>query len=278
MTKFMAAHQPNFLPYLGFFDKMRAVNELGTEPGVFVVRDDCQFVRKDFQNRNRIRTYSDWMWLQVPVNDQFAPIRDIKIIHSGKINGRENWIKFHKRMIWNNYRRTPFFEKFYPVLDDIYSDSAESLRDFNFRIISYLAGCFGIKTKTVFASELGVSGRSASETLAKMARAVGADAYLSGPGGREYLDISEFGSDVKVLFQKYNHPVYPQRFPGFQPCMSAIDALFNIGYLPKSGEIFHPKKQTVKIETNISDASRGKTGRGPFSKLGRLFTGGNRSG
>lgn len=251
MTKVIAAHQPNFLPYLGFFDKMRAVNELGDEPGVFVIRDDCQFVRKDFQNRNRIRTFQDWMWLQVPVENQIAPIGEIKIIHNGKINGRENWTKFHKRMIWNNYKRTPFFDKFYPALDMIYSEPVDNLRDFNFRIIEYLAECFGIETEIVFASDLGVSGKTASETLAEIARAMETDTYLSGPGAKEYLDISLFGNDVKVVFQDYTHPMYPQRFPGFQPCMSAIDALFNVGHLPKSGEIIQPKEHIVKVKAKL---------------------------
>lgn len=250
MTRVMAAHQPNFLPYAGFFDKMRLVGEMGTEPGVFVIRDDCQFVRKDFQNRNRIRTPYGWMWLQVPVDGRIAPIRDIRIADGKKVNGRENWAKFHRRMIWNNYRRTPFFDQFYSGLDEIYSDAGESLSDFNVRVIRYLAVCFGIDVRIVIASKLGVRSTNASEALAEISDAVGADAYLSGPGGKDYLDVSFFQGKADVFFQRYDHPAYPQRFPGFYSHMSAIDALFNVGRLPNSGEVIAGQKVGVRSEAS----------------------------
>ena len=71
MSKVMAAHQPNFLPYPGFFDKLKHIDEMGTEPGVFVIRDDCQYVHRDFHHRNRIRTNTGegWMWIYVPVEE-----------------------------------------------------------------------------------------------------------------------------------------------------------------------------------------------------------------
>ena len=95
MTKAMAAHQPNLLPYLGFFDKMLAVNEIGTEAGVFVIRDDCQFVIRDWHHRNKIRTNTGdgWMWLYIPVDHDLVSLRKVKIRHDKKINGRELWTK-----------------------------------------------------------------------------------------------------------------------------------------------------------------------------------------
>lgn len=253
MTIAMAAHQPNFLPYAGFFDKMRIVSEVGDEPGVFVIRDDCQFVRKDFQNRNRIRTPYGWMWLQVPVVESMSPIRDIEIASGKKVNGRENWVKFHRRMIWNNYRRTPFFDKFYPGIDEIYSNAGDNLSDFNVTMIKYLAACFGLDVRVVLASSLRIKSSVASETLAEISESVGADIYVSGPGGREYLDTSFFRGKAEVIFQDYVHPVYPQRFLGFQSHMSAIDALFNIGRLPRSGE--KVVEQIVRVSSEASGGS-----------------------
>jgi len=237
MTKAMAAHQPNFLPYLGFFDKMRSVDELGTEPGVFIIREDCQYVKRDFHSRNKIRIYNGWKWLNVPVKDNAVPLKDVKIDTEGRINNVP-WATYHLRLIEANYKKTPFFNKFYPDLKKIYLEPGDKLAEFNIRIIKYLAKCFGIKTKIILFHELpeSVNGNNASETLVNASKAVGADIYLSGDGAKNYLDVSCF-KDVKLKFQKYKHPVYPQRFPGFVPYMSAIDALFNIGYLPRSGEV-----------------------------------------
>lgn len=241
MSKVMAAHQPNFLPYPGFFDKLKHIDEMGTEPGVFVIRDDCQYVHRDFHHRNRIRTNTGegWMWIYVPVEEKMVPIREIKIRHDIRISRRELWTQFHLRMIRDNYKRTPFFDNYYPGLVEIYSDPGDSLCDFNMRLIRYIANCFGIGTKIVSFYDLSLSGdgNNASETLANIARAVRADTYLSGDGGKGYLDISPFGNDVHVEFQNYEHPIYPQRYPGFKLYMGAVDALFNIGRLPRLGEV-----------------------------------------
>ena len=245
MTKVMAAHQPNFLPYLGFFDKMKAVDEMGAEPGIFIIRDDCQYVQRDFHSRNRIRTNTGdgWMWLHVPVDHDEIPIRNVKIRHDKKINGRELWTKYHLRMIRDNYKRTPFFNDFFPGLEVIYSDPGDNLNNFNKRIIRYLAECFKIRTEMISFYDLpkGIDGNDASETLANMSKAVRANVYLSGDGGKGYLDISPFGNDTRVEFQNYKHPIYPQRYPDFKPYMATIDALFNIGRLPRSGEIVETK-------------------------------------
>ncbi len=241
MPRVMAAHQPNLLPYLGFFDKLQAVDEIGTEPGVFVIRDDCQYVQRDWHHRNRIRTNTGdgWMWLYVPVDHDIVPIREVKIRHDKKINGRELWIKYHLRMIRDCYRKTSYFDTFFPGLEEIYSDTGDYLVNFNVRLIKYLADCFGISTNIVSFYDLpeGVEGSNASETVFNIAGAGDADIYISVGGGKGYLDTSIFNDNIQVVFQNYEHPAYPQRYPGFKPHVSAIDALFNIGRLPRSGEV-----------------------------------------
>ncbi|MGC9310392.1 MAG: WbqC family protein [Candidatus Aenigmatarchaeota archaeon] len=237
MTRVMSAHQPNFLPYLGFFDKLRAVNETGTEPGVFVIREDCQYVEGDFHSRNRIRIDKGWVWLNVPVEKKMVPLSSIRIKTDARIKN-VLWNKYHLRLIEANYKKTPFFGKFFPGLEKIYSEPGDNLAEFNLRIIRYLAECFGIKTRIVLFSELPKNTRTddATQTLVNISKAVGADTYLSGRDGRVYMDLSLF-KGLEVKFQEFRHPVHPQRFPGFEPYMSAIDALFNIGRLPRSGEV-----------------------------------------
>jgi len=237
----MAAHQPNLLPYLGFFDKLLSVDEIGTEPGIFVIRDDCQFVLRDWHHRNRIRinTGEGWMWLYIPVDHDLAPLYKTKIRHEKKVNGREKWTKYHLRMIRDCYKKTPFFDTFFPGLEDIYLNPGDKLVDFNIRLIKYIAECFSISTKIVSYYELDecVDGKNASETLHNIAVTVGADIYVSGDGGKNYLDTTMFNNGISLEFQNYHHPIYPQRYPNFVPYLSALDALFNVGRLPRSREV-----------------------------------------
>jgi len=233
----MAAHQPNFIPYLGIFDKMRLVGE----DGVFIIRDDCQYVERDWHNRQKIRTNSSegFSWLHVPVDKVMKPLSEIPIRHDKKINGKEDWTKFHQRMIEQFYGKAPYFGDFWPGLENIYSNPGDNLADLNIQIIRYLASAFGIEARMVRATSLSndVFGQNASETLANMALTVGAQTYISGAGGRNYLDASAFENKVNLMFQDYTHPTYPQMQPGFQPYMGAIDALFIVGKLPRSGEV-----------------------------------------
>ncbi len=251
MTKVMTAHQPNFMPYLGFFDKMSAINDeeviggylegmgMATpqdmDAGVFIIRDDAQYVPKEWHSRNRIRTHGGSKYLKVPVEKKMAPIREIKINPDGRIDNKVPWKKYHLREIDANYKKTPFFEEHYPGLEEIYSQEAELLVDFNMNIINWLADCFGIEADVVFFSDLPetATGETASETLARATEAVGADIYLSGAGGHGYLDLTPFEErGIPVIYQEYEHPVYQQRFPGFEPNLASIDALFNVGTFP----------------------------------------------
>jgi hypothetical protein len=236
MAKAMSAHQPNFLPYLGFFDKMKAVCEIGEGRGIFVVREDCQYVGSDFHSRNKIRINEGWVWINVPVEKRPAPISEIRIKKDARIKNAP-WNKYHLRLIEANYKKAPFFEKHFSGLSEIYNEPGDSLLDFNMRIIVYLSKCFGIKAKFVMFSELPENTETGnpSKTLANIAKALGADIYLSGDGGREYMDMDAF-KGIEVRFQNYKHPAYPQRFFGFEPYLSAIDALFNVGRLLSSGE------------------------------------------
>lgn len=246
MTKIVAAHQPNYLPYWGFFDKMRAVDELGNHSGIFVIRDDVQYVADDFHRRNRIRTNGKdgFVWLTIPVrrSDKLRQdIFEVEINHESRISN-QLWSKYHPRQIYANYKKTAHFDEFFYGLETIYSkaDGCGKLANFNIEIIRYLAECFGIKTKILsFKEEIpeNIIGDNPSQTLANMTQYLDANVYLSGSGGKNYLDLRHFeGLGVDVVFQEASHPVYPQRFPGFKPDMSAIDVLFNVGHLPRSGE------------------------------------------
>ena len=221
----IAIHQPNYIPYLGFFDKMK-------QSDIFVIYDDAQFSKENFQHRNKIRIYHGWKYLTVPIEKKRIPIKDVKINNESMVKGI-TWQETHFRGIEANYRATPYYALYEDRLETIYANKYDKLIDLNMNIINFLKGAFGIKTKITLASELDfVSG--STERLVDITEALGGDVYLSGPAGRDYLDVSFFGNrGISLKFQEFEHPVYKQRYEGFIPNMSAIDALFNVGAMPK---------------------------------------------
>ncbi len=233
----MAAHQPNFLPYLGFFDKME-------NSDVFIIRDEVLFVEKDYHQRNRIRINSfdninnpQFKWLKVPV----FPINDFIKHLCIKADFKERnklWKNQILHDIHVNYDKTPYFDEFFNKLEAIFLDADTSLLSLNMSIINFLKESFSIKTKVILASELGLKPEhyeksDASEDLVSLCKAVNANVYLSGAGAKVYLNLEPFEREgIEVRFQEFHHPVYQQRYSGFIPNMAAIDTLFCVGKMP----------------------------------------------
>jgi len=214
-------HQPNYLPYLGFFDKLR-------KSDVFIIYDDAQFTKGDFQQRNRIRIYHGWKWLTVPVEKKHIPINQIKIRNDVEIEGK-NWQEAHLKEIHDNYKKAPYYPSFEKDILQLYGQEYDMLIDINLKLIEFLMKSFKIDTEIVHSSELGFNSKS-TERLVDLVSAVGGDVYLSGPMGKDYLDPRLFDEKkIQVCFQDFRHPVYKQQYDGFEPNMSAIDALLNAG-------------------------------------------------
>ena len=115
----------------------------------------------------------------------------------------------------------------------IYKRTYEKLVDLNMELIRFLLKAFDIDVEIVFSSDLGFTSKS-TQRLVEIVEALGGDVYLSGPKGRDYLDVSLFERrGIKVIFQDFKHPVYKQQYEGFVPNMAAIDALFNVGKIPE---------------------------------------------
>ncbi|MBI4721416.1 MAG: WbqC family protein [Candidatus Stahlbacteria bacterium] len=212
-----AIHQPQYLPYLGFFDKIRQAD-------VFVLLDNCQFKKNEWQNRNRIRDKEGWQWLTVPVIQRFG-----QSINEVKINNTLNWRHKHIQAILLNYPQSPKHRK------EFFRNSLDRewnyLVDINIHFIIYLMDAFEINTKMIRASEevhLMDIHSQATDRLIEICEKMGADTYLSGPGGKEYLEVEKF-KHIKLKFQEFNHPTYTQQFKGFIPFLSSIDYLFNCG-------------------------------------------------
>ncbi len=221
-------HQPEHLPWLGFFDKIAAAD-------VYVCLDTVQFRKNYFQNRNRILTAAGPAWVTVPVmvkGHLSSTIADTKIAEDGR------WAKKYWRTVTQSYGRHPFFEEYAPAFGQVLSRSWRGLRDLNLSLIELFFAALGLDRKPVLASDLGVTGQS-SALLLEVCRRVGADVYLSGPMGESYLDESGFrAAGIAVQYHRFDHPVYPQLGrQDFVDKLSAFDLLMNVGpggrsYLP----------------------------------------------
>ncbi|MBI3454381.1 MAG: WbqC family protein [Candidatus Rokubacteria bacterium] len=221
----VAVHQPQYLPWLGYFDKMDQVD-------CFVLLDCVQFKKNEWQNRNRIKTASGWQWLTVPVLHRF-PQR----ISEVRINTTAPWARKHFQALASNYQGAPFFAAHRPFFEALYAREWTSLTDLSLATLRYLVETLGIPTKLVLASTLGVEdGTGGTDRLVAICRALGADAYLSGAGGSAYLDPGRFeAAGIRLCVQAFRGPVYPQRFGAFEPNLSIVDLVFNCG--PRSLEV-----------------------------------------
>jgi hypothetical protein len=219
----ISAHQPNYLPYLGFFDKM-------SKSDIFIIHNDVEFNRRDFQHRNKIRTFEGWKWLTVPVvKKEHIKINEV-IINNEKEKNKAMWSNNHKLQIYANYKDTPFYESYKDDINKIYNNKYVYLHELNMELIKSLMKFFDINIELVYANTFGLETKS-TQKLVDMVKELNGTTYLSGIGGYDYLDTSLFGS-IEVIFQKFEHPIYPQRYEGFEPNMSALDALFNVGRIP----------------------------------------------
>jgi hypothetical protein len=210
----VAIHQPQYLPWLGYFDKM-------DQSDVFVLLDDVQYKKNEWQNRNKIRNAKNWHWLTVPVLFKFK-----QKINEVRINNRNNWRDKHLKSIEVNYSRATYFEKYISFFRETYLKEWEYLVDLNIHFIRYLKDALGIKAELARSSDLGVKGKR-TERLVDICGQLGADTYISGAGAKDYLDEEKFKkSGITLEFQDYRHPEYLQAYDGFEPHMSVIDLLF----------------------------------------------------
>lgn len=217
----IAIHQPNYLPYLGFFDKME-------KSDMFVIYDDAQFNKSDFQHRNKIRIFNGFKWLTVPVIKKHIPIKEIKINNELKVKNLY-WYDSHFENIQENYGKSAYFPCYKDAIWEIYSENYKMLFDLNIELINLIKEAFEIKCELVFSSELRLKSKS-TQKIIDIVKELDGDTYLSGPKGIDYLDLPLFKKDrINVEFQDFKHPIYKQCYDDFVPNMSAIDALFNVG-------------------------------------------------
>ena len=215
-------HQPQYLPWLGYFDKAQRAD-------IFIILDDVQFKKNDWQNRNRIRTSQGWQWLTLPVLHNHG-----QSILEVKINSTTNWRKAHFNALKMNYSKTPFFKTYIEFFESVYEREWELLVDINMCFIEQIIKWLGITTRIVKSSDYNIEGEK-TERLINLCKECKATTYLSGADGQNYMDLDQFEqNNIQLEIQDYHHPVYPQYWTdgektNFISHMSVVDLLFNCG-------------------------------------------------
>lgn len=223
-SRVVSIHQPECFPWLGFVDKAASCD-------AFVLLDDAQYSKNYFNNRNKVRTAQGWSWLTVPVE---TAGRSGQTFAESRLK-EDGWRRKHLATWTQCYGPAPFGDRYLPWLSELYAAPHATLAAFNVAFIRRLLAEFGVKAEVRLSSELGCPG-TATDKLLAICRALGADEYLSGVSGRDYLEEGKFAAaGVKVRYQEFHHPVYTQRFEPFLPAMTSLDLLFNHG--PDSARI-----------------------------------------
>lgn len=213
----VAIHQPQYMPWIGYFDKIDKAE-------VFVILDNVQYKKNEWQNRNRIKTVNGWQWLTVPVLYKFP-----KKINEVKIDNRKNWQRKHIQALTTNYAKSPMFIQYKQPIEDILSEKWEYLSEVNIHLIKYFMAVIGIKTKIFIASEFDLT-EEPTERLIDICKLTNSNTYLSGKDGVNYLSVEKFEEQgIKIIFQDFKPPVYNQLYADFESGLSIIDLLFNCG-------------------------------------------------
>jgi hypothetical protein len=220
-SKSIALLQSNYIPWKGYFDIIKLVDE-------FVIYDDAQFTKRDWRNRNLIKTRDGLKWLTIPVE---VKTKFKQTIRDTRVAGNK-WTDKHMKIIYHTYSKTQHFLEVIEWLSDIYKRCEKELflSDINLMFIKEISGYLGIKTKIGFSSDYILEGDRSGKAM-NICLQAGARTYLTGPAAKSYLNIKAFNeAGISIKWMDYSdYKEYPQIYPPFVHEVSIIDLLFNVG-------------------------------------------------
>jgi len=210
-------HQPNYMPWPGFFHKWLISD-------AFVILDTVQYHKNEWQNRNRIKGVNGAQWLTVPVSYSFPQsIAEVAI-------ATPNWARKQIAAIEQAYARAPYVDDYWPELRALLEQPWQKIAELNTAVIRKLGEMLACNAPLHIASQMATDSSDPSGRLISLCRELGGDAYLSGREGRGYLQPQQFSqAGVDLWFQEVEAPVYPQLHGPFISHLSVIDMLFNVG-------------------------------------------------
>jgi len=216
--KKIAISQSNYIPWKGYFDLINMVDE-------FILYDDTQYTRRDWRNRNKIKTPNGLKWLTIPVDVKgkyFQKIRETKI-------SDKNWRTKHWQQIKQNYSNAKNFEKYQYFFEELYLNCKEKyLSEINYKFLISINKILKIKTKIRFSSEFDIYGNQ-TEKLLNICKQCNAKIYISGPSAKKYFDeqLAE-KNNIQVEWINYkNYEEYEQLYQPFDHKVTILDLIFN---------------------------------------------------
>ncbi len=221
LGKKVAILRSNYIPWKGYFDLINSVDE-------FILYDDMQFTRRDWRNRNKIKTKDGVQWVTIPVA---VKGKYLQKINETQIN-EPDWGRRHLETLRANYLKSPYFHEYENLLRDLYlSNPSLYLSEVNYRFLKAICDLLGINTMISWSSDYElIEGKT--ERLVSLCQQAGGQYYLSGPAAREYIDPLLFAeAGIELAWMDYTgYPEYPQRFPPFDHAVTILDLLFNVGH------------------------------------------------
>jgi hypothetical protein len=219
-AKRVAIVQSCYIPWKGYFDLINLVDE-------FILYDDRQYTRRDWRNRNRIKTPQGSQWLTIPIA---VKGRYEQRIDETRISD-PNWADLHWKTLKHNYASAPFFADYRDRLTALYRGAHDPrLSGINRLFLEELCGILGVETRLAWSTHYEAEGAK-TERLVSLCRAAGATHYLSGPSAREYMDESLFDeAGIELEYMDYGgYPEYPQLYPPFDHAVTILDLILNTG-------------------------------------------------
>ncbi len=217
----VSIHQPNFLPWLGYFDKI-------ARSDTFIALDDVQLVRgKSFTCRAKILAQGKELWLTVPVLNKSDKI----LIKDSKVDNNQNWKKKHLKTIYINYKKSPYFDEIYEHINQIYDINSEYLVDYNIEFIKSTCSLLGLNKNIINSSDIPSVNSFGLEKIIELIQSAGGTKYISGTGSgsKRYIDEEIFkNKQIELIWQPEIEFIYPQNNTAhFIKNLSIIDVLFN---------------------------------------------------
>jgi hypothetical protein len=212
--------QSNYIPWKGYFDNIAQCD-------VFVVFDDMQYTRRDWRNRNYIKTPQGLKWLTIPV---MVKGKYLQRINETLISDK-NWNYNHWRQIKQYYFKAPYFNEFSPWIEELYIKATFStLSELNVHFLKHVCKFLNIKTEFIDSRKFNLL-EGKTERLLDICKEFGATDYYTGPSAKNYIEESLFKTQgIQIHYFDYsNYVEYPQLFPPFEHKVCIWDLIFNVG-------------------------------------------------
>ena len=219
--KKIAILQSNYIPWKGYFDIIRSVDE-------FILYDDMQYTRRDWRNRNKIKTPQGLLWLTIPVDTKGKYLQKI---NETKVTGHD-WVSAHRKALEVNYARAPYYHYYIDAVDEMYRacEKEDYLSPVNEIFLHGICKLLKIETKITHSSDYSML-EGKTERLVGLVKSAGGSFYLSGPAAKDYIVDQYFEeAGIRLSYMDYSgYPEYPQLYGAFEHGVSILDLLFCTG-------------------------------------------------